>query len=110
MLNGEHAFRMAAVCCMLVSGGLLLSSFPTAVADESQAVVRQLREAGKILPFERISEIARGFRPGEILEVELEKEKSGYVYEVEILDAHGQVWEVKLDARSGDLIEVESED
>ena len=110
MRNRELAFRIAIACFILMGGGAFFAGFSPAVADVSQATVRQLRESGEILPFARISEAARGIKPGEVLEGELEREGRGYVYEVEILDAQGQVWEVKLDARTGDLIEVERED
>jgi uncharacterized membrane protein YkoI len=55
-------------------------------------------------------ERARAAKPGEIIETELEREQGRYVYEVEILDSAGQVWEVKLDARTGELLEIEHDD
>ena len=81
-----------------------------AVADEGPVAARKLSDAGIILPLEKIVSVAKAAKPGEILETELERKHGRYVYEVEILDAHGQVWEVKLDAKSGKLIAVESED
>ena len=81
-----------------------------AVADEGPVAARKLSDAGIILPLEKIVAAAKAAKPGEILETELERKHGRYVYEIEILDARGQVWEVKLDARSGKLIAVESED
>jgi uncharacterized membrane protein YkoI len=83
---------------------------PAAVADEGPVAARKLSDAGIILPLEKIVAAAKAVKPGEILETELERKHERYVYEVEILDARGQVWEVKLDAKSGKLIAVESED
>jgi uncharacterized membrane protein YkoI len=45
-----------------------------------------------------------------VLETELEESGGGMVYEVEILDANGEVWEMKFDARSGALLGEEQED
>jgi len=45
-----------------------------------------------------------------VLETELEHKKGMYIYEVELLDAHSQVWEIKLDAKTGKLIKMELED
>ena len=45
-----------------------------------------------------------------MLEVELEERHGGVYYEVEILDANGEVWEMYFDARSGELLGEEQED
>jgi uncharacterized membrane protein YkoI len=45
-----------------------------------------------------------------VLETELEEKGGELVYEVEILDDNGEVWEMKFDARSGALLEEEQED
>jgi len=40
----------------------------------------------------------------------LEKEDGLYVYELEIVDYSGEVWELELDAKTGELVELENED
>ena len=75
--------------------------------DIDHVAARKLREAGEILPLEKIAERARTTKPGQILGTELDYKKGRYVYEVEILDEHGQVWEIKLDAKTGTLIKME---
>jgi uncharacterized membrane protein YkoI len=92
-----------------LAGAASLALFP-AQADEGPAVAKRLSEAGVILPLEKIVAAARKIKPGEVLESELERKGKGYVYEIEILDARGQVWEVKLDAKTAKLIKLESED
>lgn len=92
-----------------LAGGAGLALFP-AQADEGPAVAKRLSDAGVIQPLEKIVAAARKFKPGEVLESELEKKGSGYVYEIEILDARGQVWEVKLDAKTAQLIKLEKDD
>lgn len=86
-----------------------LALFP-AQADEGPAVAKRLSDAGVILPLEKIVAAAKKIKPGEVLESELEKKGKGYVYEIEILDARGQVWEVKLDAKTAQLIKLEKDD
>ncbi len=78
-------------------------------ADESADKARQLRASGQIMSLEQLLETARKIKPGEILETELDKEAGRYVYEIDILDAQGRVWELKLDAKSGKLIELEQD-
>jgi uncharacterized membrane protein YkoI len=92
-----------------LAGAASLALFP-AQADEGPAVAKRLSDAGVILPLEKIVAAARKIKPGEVLESELERKGKGYVYEIEILDARGQVWEVKLDAKTAKLIKLESED
>lgn len=48
--------------------------------------------------------------PGRILEVELEQKDDQYLYEIDLVDKRGLVWELKYDAMDGSLIEMERED
>lgn len=81
-----------------------------AVADDDHVNARKLRESGEIMPLEKIIERARAAKPGEVLETELDRENGRYVYEVEIVDDAGQVWEIKLDAKTGKLMKMERDD
>ena len=105
-MSRQTAFPMA-VAAILVAGA---AGMPLASAEEDHASARKLREAGQILSLEAIAERARTARSGQVLEAELEKKASGYVYEVEVLDEDGTVWELKLDAKSGDLIDMRMDD
>lgn len=87
----------------LLSGGLM--------ADQDHRIARDLLATGKIFPLEVILERLQPAFPGaKILELELEQEGGRVLYEVELLDSQGQVWEVDLDATSGELLERERED
>lgn len=79
-------------------------------AEVNQMDARKLRETGQILSLEKIIAIAKSIKSGNVLETELERKGAGYWYEVELLDTKGQVWELKLDAKTGKLIKLESED
>jgi uncharacterized membrane protein YkoI len=88
----------------------LIANSPNLLADINQMAARQLSDSGQILTFEKIQALAQAIKPGRILEVELEKKRGRYVYEVELLDNNDQVGEVKLDAKTGKLIKLEIED
>ena len=88
----------------------LKTNIPFATAEEGQVTVRKLQESGQILSLEKIAKLANAVKPGEILETELENKKGRYIYEVELLDTQGKVWELKLDAKTGKLIKLEIED
>lgn len=86
-----------------------------ALADEEyerndHEEARRLQQAGAILPLETILQKAQAIHPGRVLEVELETRRSGHQYEIDLLDEAGRVWELKLDAQSGELIKEEMED
>ena len=59
---------------------------------------------------EQAIEIALLEVSGEVQEIELEKEDGEMVYEIEILRADGQEFEVEIAAVNGAIIEVEMED
>jgi uncharacterized membrane protein YkoI len=42
--------------------------------------------------------------------VELEKEHGRYIYEIEVLDNDGKVWEMEVDAENGEILKTELED
>jgi uncharacterized membrane protein YkoI len=88
----------------------ILFSSPPALADSDQALARKLLAAGSILELETIVARAQAIRSGELLEAEFDHDDGHYVYEVEILDAMGQVWELKLDAATGRLLKQERDD
>jgi uncharacterized membrane protein YkoI len=79
-------------------------------AQDDHVLARKLQESGQILSFEKIAEHARAIKAGEILETELELKKGRHIYEVEILDKAGKVWELKLNAKTGALIKMEVDD
>jgi uncharacterized membrane protein YkoI len=96
---------------------LLLCLSPAAFAtddherpDHERAKI--LRQTGQILPLEKVLSAARSHHMGRVLEVELnyEEDHGGYVYEIKILDTNGEVWEVELEARTGNLIDAELEE
>jgi len=96
---------------MLAAAGLsaaVLMSAGTVSADSDrfrQSEVRQLREAGKILPMETILERVQTAQPGQVVEVELEREDGRYVYEVKLIDDGDRVHKLELDAASGEVLE-----
>lgn len=71
---------------------------------------RELMLSADILPLEEIISRARAVHPGRVLETELERKGDTYIYELEILDQGGRVWEMKYDASTGTLIKDKQDD
>lgn len=70
----------------------------------------KLENDGKVLALEKIVEKAREIHPGRVIEAEISTEKNAYVYEVEILDEDGVLWDLKFNASDGQLIESSKEE
>ena len=90
-----------------VSATMLLVAAGSAHADSDrlrQSEVRQLREAGKIMSIEDILGRARNAQPGEVVEVELEREDGRLVYEVKLIDDGDRIHKLELDAASGEVL------
>ncbi len=83
-----------------------LAALPVAGAGASDhGRARELRERGEIVPLERLIEQAQKAHEGRLIEAELEREGGRYVYELEVVDREGNVWELRYDAETGEPIE-----
>ena len=102
----QDMLRPRIIIGALLLGGLIFS----AQADFSHQQARELVAAGEILPLQQILDQLEKEQPGRVLEVELDREYGGYIYEIELLDEQGRVWELEFNAESGELIEREQED
>jgi len=80
------------------------------VSDEDHQQARRLKESGEILPLEQIIRAAKAGQSGRVIGVELENKNGRYVYEVELLNTQGEVWELYFDATTGELVKRERED
>ena len=94
----------------LLSLAILLSlATINARAGESHDDARKLTEAGTILPLENILERVRKEHSGKLLDTELEHKGNRYIYEIKIADDKGTVWELKVDAATGNLLKEKKE-
>ena len=86
-----------------------LSAFPVMdrraqlfdVHDQYNA--QQAVKSGKIRPLADILKIVRGKLPGEVVRTELEQKGELWLYEFRVVDRKGQLFEVYVDARSGEI-------
>ena len=76
--------------------------------DHDQAA--DLRKQGLVLPLEKILTAAKRLHQGRVIEVELEEKRGQYVYEIEIVDADGRVWEMKFNGSDARLLSEEQDD
>ena len=66
--------------------------------------VRELVESGTILPLEEILKRNAPGIGGRIIEIEVERKRGIYLYEIKVLRPDGRYREMKIDARTGAMI------
>ncbi|MEC3861799.1 PepSY domain-containing protein [Mesobacterium sp. TK19101] len=71
---------------------------------------RDALEAGEILPLTAILQAAEDTRPGRVISVELDQKRGRWRYELELISPEGRLYEVKIDAATGQVLEIERED
>ncbi|MFY8118104.1 MAG: PepSY domain-containing protein [Roseateles sp.] len=65
---------------------------------------RAALRAGEILPLQQILQSVQRSHPGEVLEVELEREDGRWVYEIKLLQPGGRLMRLDVDARSAEVL------
>lgn len=86
------------------SAGLHATAAHASDKSTRASEVRALRASGQILPMEDILSRSRTAQPGEVVEVELERERGRYVYEVKIIDDSDRIHKLEIDAASGEVL------
>ena len=71
-------------------------------ADHERA--RQAVEAGDVLPLRTILDRVERDYPGKVMEVELDREKGEWVYEIKLLRKGGVLVKLKIHARDGTIL------
>ncbi|MCL4182009.1 MAG: PepSY domain-containing protein [Burkholderiaceae bacterium] len=94
---------------VLLSAMLAIAS-AIALADDDHDRARRALQAGEILPLHAVLERVAREHPGQVLEVELEREDGAWVYELKLLRSDGALLKLELDARSGALLRSRQKD
>lgn len=89
---------------------LFVCNLALADSDHDYDRAQQLRKSGEILSLETILQKLQTSHPGKILEVEMENEHGLPIYEIELLDGHGKVRKIKVNAKTGDLYQKKKDD
>jgi uncharacterized membrane protein YkoI len=73
-------------------------------SDDDHDRARQAVQAGEVLKLADVLERVAPSNPGQVLEVELEREDSQWVYEIKLLQPGGRLVKLQVDARTGVVI------
>jgi uncharacterized protein YpmB len=103
MMKRVHTFSL------LSATALLLTSIGLAISDDGKEKIAVANLPTSVTMEEAIKTATTQF-PGNVLEAELENEDGKAVYEVEVINASGEIREFEIDAQSGKILSSEQED
>ncbi len=95
-----NLIRAVVLACSLLAAGLAQAHNERISPD----LVRELVAKGELLPLDEILRRNERELVGRILEIELERTSTGYVYEIKVLRPDGRKIELKIDGRTGVII------
>jgi uncharacterized membrane protein YkoI len=109
-----HAPILPAFFALALAMGATASAVNSEESSARQAPLqhddaRRALQSGLVRPLEDILAEMRKTFPGEVIEIEFEQEGGRYIYEIEMIRPDGRVIEVKMDAKTMALIEVEDD-
>lgn len=107
-MSYRPALPMSLLALLLVV--LLAVCAPPAGArdrDRDQDRARNALLQGEIRPLSAVLKTVRDKVPGEIIEIELDREDTGWVYEVKVLTSNGRRKKIDVDAHSLDILKID---
>jgi uncharacterized membrane protein YkoI len=96
------AVMLAAVAALWLAGLTVARAGDEDDHDRARAAV----QAGEVLPLATLLERLQRSHPGQVMELELEREDGRWIYEVKLLQADGQLLKLELDARTAQVLKL----
>lgn len=106
--NRKHN-RIAALVLPLLAALLVLAPATALADDDDHVEARELLRRGEILPLAKILAVVQERVPGDVIEVELDREDEGWEYEVKVLTRSGRVRKLYLDAATGEVTRIKDD-
>ena len=100
--SGASTVRWAA-CSLLAVCALAWHSSAAASNNGDHERALQAVQSGQVLPLAKVLALVEREHPGQVLEVELESEGRGWLYEIKLLQPDGRLTRLKVDARTGEI-------
>jgi uncharacterized membrane protein YkoI len=100
---GAVGCRRGTALALLLAAACAL---PAARADDRRdhERARAAVQAGEVLPLPELLQRLQRSHPGQVLELELEREDGRWIYELKLLQADGQLRKLELDAATGQVL------
>jgi uncharacterized membrane protein YkoI len=94
--------RLYRIRTLVLAAALLVLGGTSAFAGDHEEARRAV-EAGEIRPLAEILTTIKGKIPGEVVGVKLEREAGAWMYELRVVDGQGRLFEIHVDAKSGQV-------
>ncbi|MFC3659738.1 PepSY domain-containing protein [Luteimonas notoginsengisoli] len=110
-MNIQTGFVRIRPTLLLLTVGIV-AALPVSVvlAGKSDHVeARELLRRGEIVPLAQVLEVVAHRVPGDVIEVELERDDGVWEYKVKVLTATGRVRKLTLDARNGAVLKIKDD-
>ena len=109
-MPADQFTRRMLVGCLLVAALAVSLRMAHANDDDDWRSLHRQVEAGQIKPLSEILDaLARDWH-GDVIDVDIEDDDGETLYEIELLGPQGQVVEFEIDARTGEVLEIEGRD
>ena len=108
LATGPRAVCRVAALTVLLASGVQAGAKDSGARDHERA--RAAVQAGQVLPLPTLLERLQRTHRGQVLEVELEHDDGRWVYELKLLQADGQLAKLHVDARTGQVLQVQRKD
>jgi uncharacterized membrane protein YkoI len=95
---------LTALTALMLAGAALPVAWADGDRDHERA--RAAVRAGEVLPLPTLLKQLQRTHPGQVLELELERDDGRWLYEVKLLQADGLLLKLELDAGSGQVLQV----
>lgn len=96
---------------LTLAGLISLGMVSVAFADTDDMLeMQQKAEAFELITVDEAKTIATDTKPGFVDDVDLEGTGMGYQYEVEVADKQGMEWDIYIDAKTGEVLNVQRDD
>lgn len=96
MLRRSFAILLAAFAC---------TALPAVASERDHDRARAALRAGEILPLATVLQRVAASHPGDVLEVELERDDGRWIYELKLLQRGGALVKLEIDARTGEVLQ-----
>lgn len=91
---------------------IVFSATDAALASSDHDLARQALQSGEILPLDKILAAVSAKHPGQVLEVELDRDrydgKKIWIYEIKSVTQDGKLMKLEVDAKTGEVLQLRS--
>ncbi|WP_454832201.1 PepSY domain-containing protein [Pseudoxanthomonas wuyuanensis] len=103
--------RLSSIAASVALGTAIALLPATAVwaGKDDHLEARELLKRGEILPLAHILDVVQARVPGDVIEVELDRDDDGWEYKVKVLTPTGLVRKITLNARNGAVIKIKDD-